>query len=73
MKKLFFCARDSRDYLKEIMDVSKFEKVYGFKPTLPEFNDAPVIQEFLFDLMKIYPRQVIDAINQLILDKNLIG
>ncbi len=55
MRKLIFCARDLRDYLKEKMDVSKFEKVRGFKPTLPEFTDAPAIQNFLFGLMKIYP------------------
>ena len=55
MRQLIFCARDPRDYLKTSMDVSKFEKVRDFKPTLPEFTDAPFIQKTLFGLMKIYP------------------
>ena len=56
MRQLIFCARDPRDYLKTSMDVSKFEKVRDFKPTLPEFTDAPLIQKILFDLMKSYPQ-----------------
>ena len=55
MKKLFFCARDIRDYLKENMDTSQFEKVPGFNPKAPEFTDAPAIQIFLFNSMKSYP------------------
>ncbi|MBR4904592.1 MAG: autotransporter strand-loop-strand O-heptosyltransferase [Selenomonadaceae bacterium] len=40
MRKLIFCARDIRDYLKEKTDII----------------DAPIIQKKLFDLMKIYPQ-----------------
>ena len=55
MRKLIFCARDIRDYIWQIIDVGELEKVTNFKPTMPELTDAPVIQKFLFDLMKVYP------------------
>ncbi len=55
MRKLIFCARDIRDYLKNRINIRLIEKFPDFKPTLPEFTDAPAIQKILFDLMKIYP------------------
>jgi autotransporter strand-loop-strand O-heptosyltransferase len=54
MRKLIFCARDIRDYIGGVMDVNELERVPNFTPTMPELNDAPVIQKFLFDSMKIY-------------------
>ena len=55
MKKLIFCARDIRDYIEEIVKAADLEKVEGFKPTMPELTDAPVVQNFLLNSMKIYP------------------
>ncbi len=55
MKKLIFCARDIRDYIKDIVKVNELEKVANFKPTMPELTDAPIVQNHLLNLMKIYP------------------
>ena len=55
MKKLIFCARDIRDYIAEIVKVADLEKVPNFKPTMPELTDAPIVQNFLRNSMKIYP------------------
>ena len=54
MKKLIFCARDIRDYMKESLDVREFDKIPGFEPTAPALVDAPPVQDFLFRLMKAY-------------------
>ena len=54
MRKLYFCARDIRDYFKGIMNTDKFDKTPDFDPNFPALIDAPAIQDFLFDLMKIY-------------------
>lgn len=63
MRKLYFCARDIRDYIGGIIDVGKLEKVPDFSPTMPDLTDAPVIQNHLLDLMKIYPHceEICDA------------
>ena len=54
MKTLFFCARDIRDYLKGITDTSELNNTPNFDPQFPALNDAPAVQNFLFDTMKIY-------------------
>ena len=55
MKKLIFCARDIRDYIEEMVKAADLEKVPNFKPTMPELTDAPVIQKFLLNSLKVYP------------------
>ena len=54
MRKLYFCARDIRDYFKGIMNVDALNKTPAFDPNFPELTDAPAIQNLLFDLMNIY-------------------
>jgi len=49
MKRLIFCARDIRDYLKDKVKTSDIDKI-------PALMDAPIIQTFLFDSMKAYPQ-----------------
>ena len=54
MRKLYFCARDIRDYLWGVMNVDELNKTPDFDPNFPAFIDSPDIQGFLFDVMKIY-------------------
>ena len=54
MKTLFFCAKDIRDYLKALIDTSDLENTPDFAPNFPALTDAPAIQNFLLDVMKIY-------------------
>ena len=54
MQTLFFCARDIRDYLKAIIDTSDLNNTPDFDPNFPALTDAPAIQNFLLDVMKIY-------------------
>ena len=54
MRKLYFCARDIRDYFKGIMNTAALDNTPDFDPNFPALIDAPAIQDFLFDLMKIY-------------------
>ena len=97
MRKFYFYARDLRDYLRGVMNTTELDNTRDFEPNFPALTDAPAIQDFLFDVMKIYEyreegcsspitgetarelecqkkisqRQVINAIERLIIDKNL--
>ncbi len=57
MRKLYFCARDIRDYLRGVMNTRDLDKTPDFKPNFPALTDAPAIQNFLFDVMKIYEQR----------------
>ena len=54
MKKIFFCARDIRDYVQAVTDVSKANKVANFPPNYHVWLDSDVVQKYLLKLMRIY-------------------
>ena len=54
MRTLFFCARDIRDYLKGVIYTDELDNTPNFDPRFPALTDAPAIQDFLLDLMKVY-------------------
>ncbi|MBR4153309.1 MAG: autotransporter strand-loop-strand O-heptosyltransferase [Selenomonadaceae bacterium] len=54
MRKFYFCARDIRDYLRGVMNTTELDNTPNFEPNFPALTDAPAIQNFLFDVMKIY-------------------
>jgi len=54
MKNFYFCARDIRDYLRGVMNTRELDNTPNFEPNFPALTDAPAIQAFLFDVMKIY-------------------
>lgn len=54
MRQLFFCARDIRDYLGALTDMSEFNSLPDFDPKFPPLTDAPAVQKFLRDLMALY-------------------
>ena len=54
MRQLFFCARDIRDYLCALTDMSEFNSLPDFDPKFPPLTDAPAIQKVLRDLMNVY-------------------
>ena len=51
MERLFFSARDIRDYLTMLIDTSELNRIPDFPPNYRLFTDAPEIKNFLFDLM----------------------
>ena len=63
MRQLFFCAKDIRDYLSAVIDVSEFNSVPDFDPKFPPLNDAPPIQKVLRDCMDLYEdcEQILNA------------
>ena len=54
MRQLFFCAKDIRDYLAAVIDMSEFYAVPDFDPKFPPLNDDPSIQKVLRDCMNLY-------------------
>ena len=57
MKNFYFCARDIRDYLRGVMNTHELDNTPNFEPNFPALTDAPAIQDFLFDVMKIYEQR----------------
>ncbi len=57
MKNFYFCARDIRDYLRGVMNTRELDNTPNFKPNFSALTDAPAIQAFLFDVMKIYEQR----------------
>ena len=53
MRQLLFCARDIRDYLEVMTDMSEFY-LPDFDPKFPPLNDAPAIQQVLHDILDLY-------------------
>ena len=73
MRQIFFCARDIRDYLKPLIDVSEFYAVPDFDPKFPPLNDAPPIQKFLHDCMDVYEDRDEYLNAQIYMDTNVDG
>ncbi len=54
MERLYFSARDIRDYLAMLIDTSELNKLPAFPPNYRPITAAPQVKHFLFELMNIY-------------------
>ena len=54
MERIFFSARDIRDYFTVLIDTGELNKIPDFTPNCRLFTASPEIKNFLFSLMKVY-------------------